>query len=299
MNYKLYHPQAIHELGRRQNQEDAIYPLPNQVNCDHRVFVVCDGMGGLDKGEVASEAVCKTLGRVAETILHTLGTFTDDDLAHCMSAAYEALDAADTDNEATMGTTMTFLCFHEQGCLVAHIGDSRIYHLRPSLGAQRGVLFRSRDHSLVHQLYEMGEISYNDMAKYPKKNIILKGMQPHQVERTRASLAHIADIKPGDYFYMCTDGMLEQMEDERLMEIISDPTMTDELKAQCLIDETSNNSDNHTAWLIHVENVVKNPENDKDLPDDELAHRIRNKVLNDRHKDQAWHFDDAIPMPDL
>ena len=83
------------------------------------------------------------------------------------------------------------------------------------------------------------------------------------------------------------------------MEIISDPTMTDELKAQCLIDETSNNSDNHTAWLIHVENVVKNPENDKDLPDDELAHRIRNKVLNDRHKDQAWHFDDAIPMPDL
>ena len=258
MNYKLYHPQAIHELGRRQNQEDAIYPLPNQVNCDHRVFVVCDGMGGLDKGEVASEAVCKTLGRVAETILHTLGTFTDDDLAHCMSAAYEALDAADTDNKAAMGTTMTFLCFHEQGCLVAHIGDSRIYHLRPSLGAQRGVLLR-----------------------------------------TRPSLAHIADIRPGDYFYMCTDGMLEQMEDERLMEIISDSTMTDELKAQCLIDETSNNSDNHTAWLIHVENVVKNPENDKDLPDDELAHRIRNKVLNDRHKDQAWHFDDAIPMPDL
>jgi len=100
MIYKLYHPQAIHELGRRQNQEDAIYPLPDQVNSDHRVFVVCDGMGGLDKGEVASEAVCKTLGRVAETILHTLGAFTDDDLAHCMNAAYEALDAADTDNEA-------------------------------------------------------------------------------------------------------------------------------------------------------------------------------------------------------
>ena len=299
MIFKLYHPQAIHELGQRQNQEDAIFPLPDQVNSDHRVFVVCDGMGGLDKGEVASETVCKTLGRVAETILHTLGAFTDDDLTHCMNAAYEALDAADTDNEATMGTTMTFLCFHEQGCLVAHIGDSRIYHLRPSLGAQRGVLFRSRDHSLVHQLYELGEISYNDMAKYPKKNIILKGMQPHQVERTRASLAHIADIRPGDYFYMCTDGMLEAMDDERLMEIISDPTMTDEQKAQCLIDETSNNSDNHTAWLIHVESVTKDPEKDKDLPDDELAHRIRNKVLNDRHRDQAWHFDDAIPMPDL
>lgn len=299
MIFKLYHPQAIHELGQRQNQEDAIFPLPDQVNSDHRVFVVCDGMGGLDKGEVASEAVCKTLGRVAETILHTLGAFTDDDLAHCMNAAYEALDAADTDNEATMGTTMTFLCFHEQGCLVAHIGDSRIYHLRPSLGAERGVLFRSRDHSLVHQLYELGEISYNDMAKYPKKNIILKGIQPHQAERTRASLAHIADIRPGDYFYMCTDGMLEVMDDERLMEIVSDPTMTDEQKAQCLIDETSDNADNHTAWLIHVESVTKDPEKDKDLPDDELAHRIRNKVLNDRHRDQAWHFDDAIPMPDL
>jgi protein phosphatase len=299
MNYKLYHPQAIHELGRRQNQEDAIYPLPNQVNCDHRVFVVCDGMGGLDKGEVASEAVCKTLGRVAETILHTLGTFTDDDLAHCMSAAYEALDAADTDNEAAMGTTMTFLCFHEQGCLVAHIGDSRIYHLRPSLGAQRGVLFRSRDHSLVHQLYEMGEISYNDMAKYPKKNIILKGMQPHQVERIRPSMAHIGTVWPGDYFLLCTDGMLEKMDDEQLMALLGDTTLTLEQKTQQLVEMTSGNSDNHSAYLIQVEKVQRNAVEDANIVDDEIAHRIRNKVLNDNHRDKIWHFDDAIPMPEL
>ena len=165
MKLQIFNPQAIYELGKRENQEDAIYPSKDAANTDSRVFVVCDGMGGMDKGEVASDAVCKTLGRVAETILQTTGTFSDEDFEHCITAAFDALDAADVDNEATMGTTMTFLCIHEGGCLVSHIGDSRIYHLRPSMGPQRGVLFRSRDHSLVQQMYEAGDICYNDMAR--------------------------------------------------------------------------------------------------------------------------------------
>jgi protein phosphatase len=251
MKFQLHQPQAINELGNRSNQEDAIYPVMGEASADQRVFVVCDGMGGLDKGEVASAAVSKALGEMAKAICDVVPKFSDDDFRQCLTKAYNALDAADTKKEATMGTTMTFLCFHDGGCLVAHIGDSSVYHLRPSLGTENGVLFRTRDDSLVQQMYENGEITYEEMRTSPKKNIILKGMQPYQMERTTATLTHITDVKPGDYFYLCTDGMLEKMDDKELVSILAS-NESDEQKRQRLIDATVNNSDNHSAYLIQV-----------------------------------------------
>lgn len=296
MKYQLYKPQAINELGGRKNQEDSIYPLMGEAAEDNRVFVVCDGMGGMDKGEVASEAVCKTIGRVAEQILKTTGTFKDEDLQHCLQEAYNALDAADVMHEGTMGTTMTFLCMHSKGCLVAHIGDSRIYHLRPSLGADKGVLYRSRDHSLVQQLYELGEISYNEMGTSPRKNIILRAMQPYQEQRTKATLAHITDVQPDDYFYLCTDGMLERMEDDEIMSIVGHATMSDEEKKNELIARTVGNADNHSAYLIKVKDVISEPA-DKDLKGDEEQLRAKNKCLNDQRKDVAWSEEESAPAP--
>ena len=254
MKFQLCQPQAIHELGSRSNQEDSIFPVMGQASADQRVFLVCDGMGGLDKGEVASEAVSKALGEMANAICDVVPWFSDDDFKQCLAKAYNALDAADTKKEATMGTTMTFLCFHDGGCLVAHIGDSRVYHLRPSLGPERGVLLRTRDDSLVQQMYENGEITYEEMRTSPKKNVILKGMQPHQMQRTTATLTHITDVKPGDYFYLCTDGMLEKMEDKELVSILAGKE-SDEQKRQRLIDATAGNSDNHSAYLIQVKEV--------------------------------------------
>ena len=256
MKFQLCPPQAINELGNRSNQEDAIYPLMGAASADQRVFVVCDGMGGLDKGEVASDAVSKALGKVADAICDAVPVFTDDDFQQCLTKAYDALDAADVNNEASMGTTLTFLCFHDGGCLVAHIGDSRIYHVRPSLGIGRGVLFRSRDHSLVQQLYEQGEISYKEMRTSPQKNVILKAMQPHKNPRTEATLTHITDVEPGDYFFLCTDGMLEQMNDDDLVNILASSD-SDEKKRKRLIEATANNKDNHSAYLIQVKDVTE------------------------------------------
>ena len=286
MKIQLYKPQAINELGARKNQEDSLYPLMGDASAEQRVFVVCDGMGGLDKGEVASEAVSKAIGQMAESIRSVVSMFTDEDFEQCLANAYHALDAADVRYEAAMGTTMTFLCFHDGGCLVAHIGDSRIYHLRPSLGLDEGVLYRSHDHSLVQHLYDLGEISYDEMGTSPRKNVILKAMQPHQEHRTKATLAHITDIKPGDYFYLCTDGMLERMEDDGLMAILSSKD-TDEQKRQRLIEETVINADNHSAYLIQVKEVVAEP-GDEQLPSDEMELRAQNKCLNDPYKDRAW-----------
>ena len=282
MKIELCQPQAIYEVGQRKNQEDAIYPAKGDATVENRVFMVCDGMGGHEQGEVASAAICEAMSQAAERLLDASRPFTDNDLTVALKAAEQALDQADTAKAGRMGTTMTFLCFHRGGCVVAHIGDSRIYHLRPQTGE---ILYRSRDHSLVHQLYEMGEISYNEMATHPRKNLILKAMQPYS-ERHLPSICHITDIQSGDYFYLCTDGMLEVTEDDELMAVLSSDD-SDEVKVERLLAATKDNKDNHSAYLLRVKSVTKEPGDDA-LPEDEHEARLNNKALNDTRKNEAW-----------
>lgn len=291
MKIAIQQPQAIFHQGKRKNQEDALFPLPGEACRDDRFFIVCDGMGGHEKGEVASLAVSEGLSAALRRIMADNTLLTDERFDEALACAYDTLDKADTQHEGKMGTTMTCVCLHQGGCLAAHIGDSRIYHIRPKT---RQVLYRSRDHSLVQHLYEMGEISYNDMATSPRRNIISRVMQPYQPERTRATLVHITDLRPGDYLYLCSDGMLENMDDPELLDILSS-RVTDQKKVQTLISRTSQNADNHSAYLIRIDKV-KLESGDKHLVEDEQQARARNKALSDTQRDQAWNSA-APPQP--
>ena len=148
---------------------------------------------------------------------------------------------------------MTFLNFHDNGCLLAHIGDSRIYHIRPS---EKKILFKTRDHSLVNDLIEIGELTPEEAKISKQKNVITRAMQPNLERRPKADLKHIKDIQPDDYFFMCSDGMLEETEDENLLNILSETDNSDEEKLEILIKVSENNKDNHSAYLIHVLDVI-------------------------------------------
>lgn len=283
MKFQLYQPEAIYEIGQRGNQEDSIYPSMGEATPQNRLFLVCDGMGGHENGEVASAAVCRGLSQAIEPLLNTDGPFTEEQFHAALNQTYQVLDAADVKQQGKMGTTMTLLCLHKGGALVAHIGDSRIYHLRPKTGE---VLYRSRDHSLVQQLYELGEISYNGMKTSPRKNVILRAMQPYQETRAQATLAYITDIQPGDYFYMCSDGMLEEMEDNEIMSVVG-ARLSDREKADELIRRTMKNADNHSAYLIGIKEV-ETEAGDNLYPSNEAELRAKNKALNDTRKNEAW-----------
>jgi len=260
MNCKIFPPQSIHEIGQRANQEDSI------AQWDNRLFVLCDGMGGHEKGEVASQTVCQSLVKWFKEHVNPEEPFSDDWLRDALEYAYTELDKYADGNPRQMGTTLTLLYIHRQGVTAAHIGDSRIYHFSPpKLGGVRGglskgknasgILYQSRDHSLVFDLFQAGEITYEEMATYPQKNIVTRAMTPGEDNRMRPDIIHITDIQPGDYFYMCSDGMLEQMSNDELVEILS-ANASDEEKRQRLIASTASNQDNHSAWLIHVEQVT-------------------------------------------
>lgn len=259
----------LQELGQRTNQEDSLFPALGKSTSDDRLFVLCDGMGGHEKGEVASATVCETLSRVILSAWHPGEVLSDELFLQALSAAYDALDAKDNGEERKMGTTLIFLCLHASGATVAHIGDSRIYQLRPaSKNSPARIVFRTQDHSLVNDLVKIGEITEEEAKHHPQKNVITRAMQPCQEHRAKADIAHLTDILPGDYFYMCSDGMLEEASDENILNIITKPNATDEQKLEMLRNVTEENKDNHTAHLIHIDKV----EGDASIASNEESH---------------------------
>lgn len=259
MKISLYPPLSIYELGQRDNQEDAI------SQSDGRLFVLCDGMGGHEHGEVASQTVCEAIGSWFQSrAIHPLSKAQIED---ALAYAYAQLDQKDTGGLRKMGTTLTLLYVGDEGIMAAHMGDSRIYHIRPG----KGILYQSRDHSLVFDLFQAGEITYEEMLHHPKKNIITRAMTPGEDNRSRPDIIHITDVQPNDYFYMCSDGMLENMQNQELVALLSS-NEEDAKKRDQLIERTQFNQDNHTAWLIHIKDVVKE-EGDETLPNEEPSAR--------------------------
>lgn len=278
MKIEIYQPQAIWELGQRNNQEDSIFPAFGEATDDDRLFILCDGMGGHEHGEVASQTVCKAM---SDTLLSlSKQSFTDDDLLDALQTAYRQLDCLDNSHLRKMGTTLCLLYFHQGGLTAAHIGDSRIYHIRPK---ENRILYQSRDHSLVYDLYQAGEISYEEMRTSPQKNIITRAIQPGEESRVRPAIVHIADIQPGDYFYICSDGMLEQMSNDELCSLLSTDG-SDEKKRMQLIAATSDNKDNHSAYLIHIKEVMREAGDNMLLDDEQTS---KDNALNIRPQSQS------------
>ena len=266
MKYKLQ-VYSIWEYGSRKDsqgnphQEDSMFPPFGQECPQDRTFILCDGMGGHGSGEVASATVCEAMSASILKDGHDpQGEFDDEDLAAAITAAYAMLDAKDTHEAKSMGTTMTFLKLHNDGATIAHIGDSRVYQIRPGkTGEDTRIMYQTHDHSLINDLIKIGELTPEQARHSNRKNVITRSMMPGADSRHKADVWHTRDIKPGDYFYMCSDGMLEQDDMDNgteLRNIFSEQGGTDEQRVEALRAATVNNRDNHTAFIIHILEVI-------------------------------------------
>ena len=241
----------IYEIGQRSNQEDSLFPPLEKASSTGSLYILCDGMGGHAAGEVASQTVCSAMSSFILSHHAEGSIFDENDFSEALEFAYTALNGRDTDDEKKMGTTLAFVMFHSGGCFVAHIGDSRVYHIRPSANK---ILFVTRDHSLVNELVELGELSKEEARTSRQKNVITRAMQPHQDHFVSADYTNLTDLREGDYIYMCSDGMLEQMEDREIVNILS-LRKPDQEKIRILKGATKDNKDNHSAHLIRIQSV--------------------------------------------
>lgn len=251
-SFLISQPQGFNMLGQRGNQEDALFPSLDEATSARRVFMVCDGMGGHEHGEVASRCVAETIGTLASAVGECTVEVMRQTFEDALNEAYRRLDALDADGGGrgrTMGTTLTFLAFCTDGVLVAHIGDSRVYQFRRG----QGVVFRTRDHSLVEDLIAAGELTPDEARTHPRRNIITRAVQPHQESPVRATFRVLTDVRRGDLFLLCSDGVTEQLEDAALAEILLDDTSLEQ-RMQTLVEECQRREtrDNHTGYLLEV-----------------------------------------------
>lgn len=264
----------IHDIGQRANQEDAHYPpfidaqhfdkveraeafYDATPHTEDSLFILCDGMGGHARGEVASNTVCEVMSKSITAAEKEHERFTDAMIHNAVKDALHALDALDDEaEERKMGTTMTLLKVHNEGVTIAHIGDSRVYHMRPSHNRyHREILFRTEDHSLANMLLHSGQITHQQLTNFPQRHVLTKAMQAGLKKPVEADIYHTKDILPGDIFFMCSDGVLEELYDDDLCAMLANAKFSDEERMQVLLSFCKDNQDNHTAWFVRVEKV--------------------------------------------
>ena len=223
---------------RQQNQDAfAIRNLP-----DGRVIaLVCDGMGGARAGNIASAMAVKLF---TEEFLRTSGREEERMRKAAALANREVFQRSLRDEDcAGMGTTLVAALAGEGGAVILNEGDSRAYHIN-----QEGVVLVTRDHSLVADLVERGELTREEARRHPNKNLITRalGADPDlMADCFRQPMA------PGDYLLLCSDGRSNVVEEqERRYEGIHGEG--DESCCQRLLDIALSRGapDNVTAVLI-------------------------------------------------
>ncbi len=257
---KIYHglPMAFSHIGQRSINQDTLYPAVSKATEQTPFFVICDGMGGADKGEVASQLLCEAITRYASSMDHPIF-----DLVHLQTAlglAYEAYQAYLSQHPFVnrMGSTLALLQLHEQGVTVAHIGDSRVYQLRAGK-----VVFQTQDHRQVNDMVEAGIITPTQALTHPWRNRLSRAVAVNSTDddgtsaRSLPELTVLTDIRAGDYFFMCTDGVLETIDDYTLASLLAS-NMPDQAKAESLQSACSEQSkDNYSGYLIGISYVAQ------------------------------------------
>lgn len=230
--------QLIHEVGRRENNEDSAGYL------DQAFYVLCDGVGGNDKGEIASNTVVTTL-------LNLAAQGAPFSLQEGLLQAEQALSihTQEYPEGSNMATTLVIARPVEAGVEVGWVGDSRLYHFR-----QGNIRFQTRDHSWVNEAVDAGILTAEQAIGHPRRNVItraVRGMDTHATMSTTL----LTDIQEGDLFLLCSDGVLEAWSDANLSALaFSEPnpaSFTSRLKAECAL----HSKDNFTALVFEVAKV--------------------------------------------
>ena len=227
---------------RKMNQEyvfasaDPVGNLPN-------LFVVADGMGGHNAGDYASS---HAVGIVVEEIREDADFNPVKVIRHAIeSANTEIITQAQKDEKLRgMGTTMVAATIVGHYAYVANVGDSRLYV------AGEQIQQITKDHSLVQEMVRMGELNAEEARNHPDKNIITRALG---AERTVDVDFFDLKLEPGNVVLMCSDGLSNMVEDDRIGEIISDTDRDLQERGQALISEANRNGGKDNIAIVLIE----------------------------------------------
>jgi protein phosphatase len=223
---------------RRANEDSVLARSP--------LFVVADGMGGAQAGEVASRLAIESFQHGLEDATDAEGGLAE--YARAANVSIHERSQADAAH-AGMGTTLTAVYVGAEEVAIAHVGDSRAYCLRD------GVLLRlTDDHSLVDELIRQGKLTPEEAVAHPQRSVITRALGPEpEVEiDTRSYRA-----REGDVYLLCSDGLTTMVPDGALVEILlGHPQLRDAGEALIAAANEAGGRDNITVVLLRVEEVA-------------------------------------------
>ncbi len=196
-----------HNGSVRKNNEDMIF-----ADAELGLAVVADGIGGQEAGEVAS-AIAVSL--VEDKIRENTPGFSADILKEAFFEANHTIFSMGKEDEAKhgMGTTMTAAWFKENKILIVHVGDSRAY-----LCHENSIELLTNDHSLAGELVKDGNITPEQAAHHPQRNILTRSLG----HETLVKVDEICRLwEKGDYLVLCSDGLYTLVDDEEILAILN------------------------------------------------------------------------------
>lgn len=247
MALKLFLPSNCNNIGQRSNNEDAIYP--KEATEKTRLFMVCDGVGGQAKGEVASSLVCQGFSKyLSENPMEDIenNMYLPFALQH---VEQQMGDYLEKHPEAKgMASTLTLLMISDKDnkALIGWVGDSRVYHIRNG-----EILFQTKDHSVVQGMVDMGEITEEEAQTHPKRNIITRAI--NGANPTRIDQKVIGDIKANDFFFLCTDGILEHLSKKEIRAWFKENEPVIDIASNVLSKAKGVTKDNYSMYIIKIQ----------------------------------------------
>jgi protein phosphatase len=255
MNLSQSLPSAsLTDPGRvRDHNEDCIESRP-----EIGLFVLADGMGGYNAGEVASGMATSLIADGVQeewkpADIHRMSreeakALSEKLIREQIGRANNAIFTTSQNNPecAGMGTTLVVCLFYDNFITVAHIGDSRLYRLRGEAMEQV-----TRDHSLLQEQLDSGLITPEEAKLSQNKNLVTRALG---IDPTVDAEIHVYETQPDDSYVLCSDGLSDMVEDEEIRLTLITLKQNPNLTVQQLIQAANDNGgrDNISAMLIRV-----------------------------------------------
>ena len=241
---------ARSEIGHaRENNEDKFdFYEPDEeplLAARGSVYLVCDGMGGHNAGQIASELAAK---QFLHAYYHLGGTAQEAARQAILQAHhYIAEMASKIPSRYGMGTTLTALILKQDEGILAHVGDSRCYRLREGVFEPL-----SRDHTLVARLVEQGILTPEQAKYHPQRNVIRQAVGVADPSEPLEPDIETFPLQAGDLYLLCSDGLTDMVDDAEIEAVLREEPPT--RAAWRLVDRALANGgrDNITVVLVRV-----------------------------------------------
>jgi protein phosphatase len=246
-----------HSVGmQRDHNEDSLFTLTTTlVSNSHQVpfglYIVADGMGGHQHGELASEVAIRAMaGHLVRALYSPLfslpATNPSGTLQEILQEGVQTAHRAVVKQTPGGGTTLTCVLILGDQLNIAHVGDSRVYFIYPDRRMEQ----LTRDHSLVKRLVELGQITTDEAAVHPQRNVLYRALGQGEPVDAEISTARLPE---SGHLLICSDGLWGTVEEEKLLELVnSDPSPAQACQKMVEAANEAGGPDNISAILIRV-----------------------------------------------